>query len=131
MVVETPGDKADTILSSVSYTMSASIERMTLTGTAALAGTGNTLANTITGNAGANKIDGASGNDILSGGLGLDLLSGGSGKDAFVFDTKLSSANIDTILDFSVADDTIRVDNVVFTALTQTGALARAASTRA
>jgi endoglucanase len=124
VVVETPGDKADTILASVSYTMSASIERMTLTGTAALNGTGNTLANTITGNAGANKIDGASGNDILSGGLGLDLLSGGSGKDAFVFDTRPSSANIDTILDFSVADDTIRVDNVVFTALTKTGTLA-------
>ncbi len=76
VVVETPGDKADTVLASVSYTMSASIEQMTLTGTAAINGTGNTLANTITGNAGANKIDGASGNDILSGGDGNDSCRG-------------------------------------------------------
>ena len=124
VVVETPGDKADTILASVSYTMSASIERMSLTGTGSLSGTGNSLANTITGNAGANKIDGAGGNDILSGALGNDVLTGGSGKDAFVFDTKPSSANVDTITDFNVADDTIRLDNVAFTALTKTGALA-------
>ena len=124
VVIEAPGDKADTILASVSYTMSASVERMSLTGTAALSGTGNSLSNIITGNAGANKIDGGAGNDILSGREGLDILTGGSGKDAFVFDTRPGAGNVDTILDFSVADDTIRLDNGVFTALAKTGALA-------
>ena len=80
--------------------------------------TGNALNNSITGNAGNNTINGGLGNDKLWGGLGNDVLSGGAGKDIFVFDTKPNrTANLDKILDFSVKDDTIWLDNKIFTKL--------------
>jgi Ca2+-binding RTX toxin-like protein len=42
----------------------------------------------------------------------------GSGKDAFVFNTQANGVtNRDTLLDFSVVDDTFWLDNNVFTAL--------------
>ena len=71
------------------------------------------LANTITGNSGANK---------LWGGLGTDQLTGGLGKDIFAFDTKAhKSTNKDRIADFYVKDDTIWLDNKVFTKLGKAG----------
>lgn len=62
----------DTVQSSVSYTLTANVENLILTGTAPLSGTGNTLANQITGNNGDNELTGGAGNDTLSGGLGTD-----------------------------------------------------------
>ena len=52
-------------------------------------------------------LEGGDGNDDLSGGLGEDTLTVGSGTDYFTF--YASSDGIDTITDFSVADDTIKV----------------------
>jgi Ca2+-binding RTX toxin-like protein len=44
-----------------------------------------------------------------------NIFTGGLGKDTFVFDTKPNrKTNLDTIKDFSVADDTIWLDNKVF-----------------
>ena len=51
------------------------IETLTLTGTAAINGTGNDLANTIIGNAGNNILAGLGGADILDGGAGIDTAS--------------------------------------------------------
>lgn len=127
-IVEAANGGTDTVYSSVSVTVAlgANLENLILTGSA-LKGTGNSLANVITGNSGANTLLGGAGDDTLNGGLGKDTLTGGSGKDLFIFNTKLSSANIDLITDFSVRDDTIRLENAVFTALTKTGALASSA----
>lgn len=75
----------------------------------------------------ANELSGRGGNDKLYGGLGKDLLKGGEGKDVFVFDTKPSSANIDTIADFNATDDTIWLDDDVFTKAGKVGDLASAA----
>nr|WP_314088244.1 calcium-binding protein [uncultured Shinella sp.] len=61
--------------------------------------------------------------DFLFGGSGNDTLIGGIGKDNFVFNTTLSSAGIDIILDFVGADDTIRLDNAVFKAIGANGSL--------
>jgi Ca2+-binding RTX toxin-like protein len=61
---------------------------------------------------------------MISGGAGHDHLSGGAGQDGFRFDTALSAAsNIDDILDFSVADDTIYLDRDIFTGLVADGPL--------
>jgi Ca2+-binding RTX toxin-like protein len=84
---------------------------------------------TLYGNDGTDRLNGAAGNDVLIGGKGSDTLIGGNGKDKFVFDSALKAANIDSILDFVTADDTIQLDNLVFTAFAAEGLLAGSAFT--
>ncbi|MDH4383464.1 MAG: tandem-95 repeat protein [Gammaproteobacteria bacterium] len=72
-VYEYSGQGEDTVMSSVAYTLTDSVERLTLTGTANINGTGNWQNNVITGNSGANTLDGGSGTDTLRGGLGNDV----------------------------------------------------------
>jgi Ca2+-binding RTX toxin-like protein len=62
----------------------------------------------------ASLLIGNGGNDYLDGYRGSDTLEGGAGQDVFILSDKLS---IDTITDFSVADDTIRFDSGVFNKL--------------
>jgi Ca2+-binding RTX toxin-like protein len=80
-VIERVDEGIDTIETSISYALSAHVEHLTATGSASIALTGNTLANTITGNAGGNQIDGGAGADIVRAGLGSDTLDGGAGAD--------------------------------------------------
>ncbi|MGA0533514.1 calcium-binding protein [Hansschlegelia sp. KR7-227] len=72
----------------------------------------------IEGRGGEDELNGGAGNDTLIGGSGADVLRGGAGKDVFRFDA-LSSFNssADTILGYSVADDSIQLDNAAFTGL--------------
>jgi Ca2+-binding RTX toxin-like protein len=87
-VDETDGDGTDTVQTSLAFSLAAlgAIENLTLTGSAAIAGTGNALANVLTGNSGANTLMGLDGNDTLNGGSGADLMMGGSGDDIYVVD---------------------------------------------
>jgi serralysin len=85
---------------------------------------GDATSNTLQGFGGNDRIYGGAGNDRLYGGNGNDVLSGGSGEDSFIFDTKPNkSTNRDTITDFRVVDDTIRLDNAVFTKVGANGTL--------
>ncbi|MFC5772266.1 CAP domain-containing protein [Thauera sinica] len=77
------------------------------------------------GNAGNDTLDGGAGNDTLWGGAGSDVLTGGAGADIFVFDAIFAGA-VDRITDFSPIDDTIRLENAIFTGL-RTGRLDAAA----
>jgi Ca2+-binding RTX toxin-like protein len=81
VVAENTNEGTDTVLSSVTYTLDANVENLTLTGTAAINGTGNELDNVLTGNSGNNVLDGGAGNDTLNGGAGADYLRGGAGDD--------------------------------------------------
>jgi hypothetical protein len=58
VVIEDAGAGTDFVQSSVSYALGANIENLTLTGTAAIDGSGNELNNVIIGNAGANALSG-------------------------------------------------------------------------
>lgn len=126
----------DTVLSAISFSLSdkarvlGAAEHLTLLGTTAVFGVGNSLNNVIVGNGIANLLDGGAGNDMLNGGLGNDTLIGGAGKDSFVFNTKLGGTNVDTISGFVAVDDTIRLENAIFTALQQVGMLAASAFAR-
>jgi Ca2+-binding RTX toxin-like protein len=62
-------------------------------------------------------ITGGSQNDMLAGGLGRDVLTGGGGNDSFLFNTTLSSGNVDTITDFSSGADKIVLDHSIFNSL--------------
>jgi Ca2+-binding RTX toxin-like protein len=81
----------------------------------------------VRGRAGNDWINAGSGDVVLSGGTGKDTLIGGSGQDYFVFDTKASSKNIDVIDDFSVKDDTIILDHLIYRGVGKAGDLAASA----
>jgi serralysin len=85
---------------------------------------GTDLANALTGGAGNDQLFGAGGADTLAGGLGNDTLNGGAGTDIFLIDTAFGAGNLDTVQDFSVVDDTVQLENAIFTALLLPGALA-------
>ena len=79
----------------------------------------------IFGRDGNDRLEGQDGDDLIDGGLGNDKLNGGAGADSFLFATPLdATTNLDMITDYAVSDDTIWLDNAVFTALTSTGTLA-------
>jgi hypothetical protein len=73
--------------------------------------------NKLTGSSANDRIEGKGGNDMLWGKGGNDVLVGSTGQDSFTFDTRLGANNVDVILDFNVRDDTIRLNDSVFTKL--------------
>jgi trimeric autotransporter adhesin len=85
IVTEVAGEGTDTVRSSVAWTLGAHLERLTLTGSSAINGTGNTLDNVLTGNTAANTLSGGAGHDLLRGMGGNDTLAGGTGHDTYLF----------------------------------------------
>ncbi|HEY4731993.1 MAG TPA: calcium-binding protein, partial [Gammaproteobacteria bacterium] len=72
VVTESSSSGTDTVQSSVTYTLASNVENLTLTGTSAINGTGNSLNNVLIGNSAANTLSGGTGSDTMSGGLGND-----------------------------------------------------------
>ena len=99
-VVELANEGTDLVKASVSYTLSANVENLTLTGAEHIDGYGNTLKNTITGN---------SGNNTLDGGADVDKLIGGLGDDTYIVDlirTGSSAANYKVALQDTITEGT-------------------------
>lgn len=80
LVVELAGGGTDEIQSSVSYTLPANVENMTLLGSDSINATGNAVFNRLLGNAGNNRLDGG-------GGGGQDYLDGMDGDDTYIVDS--------------------------------------------
>jgi Ca2+-binding RTX toxin-like protein len=119
IVTELAGQGTDTVKSYVTRSLATAgwteVENLTLRGSSAINGTGNALANTLIGNTGANTLKGSAGNDKLT---------GDTGADRFQFDTALNAAtNVDQITDFLSVDDTISLENAIFTAFATPGAI--------
>jgi trimeric autotransporter adhesin len=129
---EAAGEGTDLVKSSVAYALGANVENLTLTGAAALNGTGNGFDNVITGNEGANqllglagidRLVGGAGNDLLDGGVGADKLFGGLGDDIYVVDhgsdivVEYAGEGVDTVQ--ASVNHTLRdnVENIVLTGI--------------
>jgi len=105
----------DSVTSSVSYTLGANIENLTLTGLLNLTGRGNALDNVLTGNSGNNFLDGGGYLLGYNSNDGADVLSGGAGDDTYfatLGDTvnELAGNGIDTI--YTTATGYVLPDNV-------------------
>lgn len=91
----------DTIYSSINFSLNGAqvigiVENLVLIWTAVM-GSGNSGSNSIHGN------------------LSANTLTGGAGQDRFVFRTALGT--VDRITDFNVTDDSLLLDNAIFTTL--------------
>jgi len=122
----------DTLTAAVTTTLAANVENLTLTGAAAINGTGNAGNNVITGNTANNLLNGSGGNDTLNGGAGLDTLTGGAGNDVFLFQFSQSTvANPDRITDFAINSDKIDLLSAAGGVLPAPAAFSRAANSAA
>lgn len=110
VVTELVNEGTDSVLTAISYQLSANVENLVLTGTAAIAGTGNELDNIITGNSAANVLTGLAGNDTYTISAGDTVVEAANGGTDTVISglTHTLAANVEnlTLVGFSAINGT-------------------------
>jgi serralysin len=151
-VIELANQGVDTVWSSITFALSATVEKLNLIAAGNLNGYGNAVANEIYGSdlgnnilnglGGDDQIHGLEGNDTLIGETGNDILKGYAGQDKlygnagndtltgdagvdyFIFNTTPNyTTNRDFLTDFVHGGDKFWMENAVFTKLGAAGAL--------
>ena len=80
LVIESEGAGVDTVYSSITYTLGAHVENLTLTGGSNRNATGNDLDNVLAGNSGRNTLSGGAGNDTYIVTQGNDTVAESTGE---------------------------------------------------
>jgi Ca2+-binding RTX toxin-like protein len=120
-VIENANGGIDTVRSSITYTLTANVENLVLTGLFNINGTGNDLDNLLTGNSGDNLLLGLGGNDrfmALGGNDGNDTYNGGTGVNTYDLSATAAAATVNLALGTSTSattgsDTLISIQNVV------------------
>ena len=121
VVIENANEGTDLVNASASFTLSVNVENLTLMGTAAISGTGNSGNNVLTGNSAANMLNGGAGDDTLDGKAGVDTLTGGAGNDSYVVDntadviTELANEGTDSVSASVTYTLSVNVENLTLT----------------
>ena len=99
-VIENSGAGADTVYTTVTFSMAANVEGLVLQEAGgAIDATGSAGDDTIIGNSFANILNGGTGTDALMGGGGDDVLIGGAGADGMVGNVGNDTYSVDNIGD--------------------------------
>jgi len=115
----------DTVQASVSWSLGANLENLTLTGANIISGTGNTLNNIIMGNSADNTLTGSAGNDTLTGGDGNDSFNVDSGTDTV---TDLASGDALVVSKGATVNATVSTAGFTATAATSNAGTANLTS---
>jgi Ca2+-binding RTX toxin-like protein len=102
----------DLVQSAVDFQLGTNVERLTLTGTADINGTGNGLNNILVGNSGHNVLDGGAGTDRMAGGLGNDTYVADVATDVIV---EATNAGVDTVQSSSHYTLGANIENLTLT----------------
>jgi len=94
VVTENAAEGTDTVISSITYTLGADVENLTLQGVSDIAAYGNALANVLTGDSYSNILDGMGGADTMIGGFGNDAYFVDNAGDTV---TETAGAGTDTV----------------------------------
>ena len=120
-IVDTTGDiitessstgGIDTVQSSVTRTLGANQENLTLTGTNAINATGNSLANILIGNSANNTLNGGTGNDRMEGGLGDDTYTVAQAGDIVVENLNEGTDKVNSSITYVLGND---IENLTLT----------------
>lgn len=102
-VIESAGQGFDTVFSPFSYTLPIRVERLALTGSDDIDGTGHNGGTFLVGNSGNNTLTGDSWADTLDGGAGEDTLIGGAWHDVYF---------VDNVKDVVIEEDEVGYDSI-------------------
>nr|HVZ29484.1 calcium-binding protein [Asticcacaulis sp.] len=108
-VTEVAGQGTDLVMASLSYVLAVNVENLTLTGSAAIDGTGNSLANILTGNSGNNTLDGKTGADTMAGGIGNDTYFVDNSGDVVIENASAGTDTVQSSITYALTDNVERL----------------------